>query len=165
MLNVIDTPHYWYYDGEYRLKKEIVKKFNLTPLEKIVFEILLEAECLTYDNIAEQLPAGKWNSRSIYTALGNLKKKGLVQESGKIKVARTRAILYSVTITKAEYYEASHRIHFDKINDGSVDFVLSALSGYNKKVRSKEIIDEVEDWLKEQKKLLNLDIDNKEDDA
>lgn len=69
MLNVIDTPHYWYYDGEYRLKKEIVKKFNLTPLEKIVFEILLEAECLTYDNIAEQLPAGKWNSRSIYSAL------------------------------------------------------------------------------------------------
>jgi len=145
------------------MKKESGKIYELSPLEKIVFEVLLDAEYLTYENITEQLPASKWNNRSIYTALGNLKKKGLVQESGKIKVARTRAILYSATITKSEYYEASHRIHFDKINDGSVDFVLSALSGYNKDKRSKEIVDEVENWLKKQKEVVLKDIGNNGD--
>jgi len=142
------------------MKNQSGKIYELSPLEKIVFEVLLDAEYLTYENITEQIPASKWNNRSIYTALGNLKKKGLVQESGKIKVARTRAILYSSTITKSEYYEASHRMHFDKINDGSVNYVLSALSGYNKDNRSKEIVDEVENWLKKQKEVVLKDIEN-----
>lgn len=140
--------------------KKLDKIYDLSPLEKSVFEILLDAEYLTPDNIAAQLPSNKWNNRSIYAALSNLKKKGLVQECGKIKVARTRAILYSATITKSEYYKASHRIHFEKINDGSVNFVLSALSGYNKDIRSKEIYDEVEAWLKKQKEEM---LNNEED--
>lgn len=140
------------------MKKKII--LDMTPLERLVFESLLRSDkYLSYEEIvALTADKNRWNDRSIYAALKHLKEKGLIEEAGKIKVARTRAILYRSALTQGQFYEASHREHFEQMKDGSIDYVLSALSGYRRE-RSQSVIDEVEAWLQREKEILKKEVD------
>jgi len=142
-----------YFKGDDVLKKKI--NYKMTQLEQIVFNILLDSEdSMTHEKIIQHIPNNKWNSHSVYTAISNLKKKGLVEEAGKVLIARTRAILYKTTLSKPEFYEAMHLHHFETLQDGSIDFVLSALTGFHQE-RNQEVIEEIEFWLEKQKHLID----------
>lgn len=130
-------------------------KYEISPLEKLVLDILLETDKgLSYENIIGLMPQEhEWRDRSVYVSLKHLKEYGLIEEAGKIKVARTRAILYRATMTKDEYFEAAYTEYFEKMSHSSLHTILSAVSGA-RGGRTQELVDELEAWLQNQKELL-----------
>jgi predicted transcriptional regulator len=127
---------------------------NMSSLEREIYEIFLNSDKpLSSSDILQQCPSRKWFDRSLHPVLNRLEEKKLITISGYVKVARSKARLYQSTLTRTQFIQACHREHFELIQDGSLDTILSALSGY-KKDRDQSIINEVEVWLEKQKKNL-----------
>ena len=126
---------------------------NMTSLEREIYEIILDSDKpLTASDIILLCPNRKWFDRSLHPVLNHLVKKNLITISGYVKIARSKARLYEATMTRAQFIQACHRKHFESIQDGSLDTIFSALSGYKEK-RDQLLVDEVELWLEKQKKL------------
>lgn len=125
---------------------------SMSSLEREIYEIILNSDKpLTSSDILLQCPNRKWFDRSLHPVLNRLEEKKLITISGYVKIARSKARLYQSTMTRAQFIQACHREHFELIQDGSLDSVLSALSGY-KKNRDQSLVDDVEMWLEKQKK-------------